>query len=410
MENKIFSNSLWLIVSQVLTKTIGFFYTVFLAQSLGVDIFGQFIVALSYFALLSAVADFGITRYLVRELAVNPKNSSSLISSSVICRFILLVFSIMVYIGLIGVIDTDLDRRELSMLAALAVLPQSVSLTLDAVLTAFLKVRLSAFSTLLFSILTALSGLVLISFGWGKLGAMTALIIGQFFYMLILLFFVSSQKISWLGEIDGIVIKRVLRGSLPYGLLGIIGIISFRVDTLFLAYFRGNFETGIYGAAYKFLDASTLLPISLATVFFPVAARLHELNIKQAKNLYYSILKINFLVGVVIVLGYLTILPIFITYFMPKYLPSIDVLKILSFSIPFIFMHILAGQVLLSTARYLKQVLVMYAPLLLINLVLYSVFIPTWGYFGAAGATVIGEILTFFTFSVFIWRKVFTKD
>ena len=39
-------------------------------------------------------------------------------------------------------------------------------------------------------------------------------------------------------------------GSLPYGLLGILGLLYFRIDTILLSYLRGNFETEIAAGTY----------------------------------------------------------------------------------------------------------------------------------------------------------------
>lgn len=400
-------NSAWLISAQAITKIISFFYTIFLAKALGASDFGHYIVALSYFAIVSSIADFGITRFLTREISENKFKAAKLISSSIISRLcILVIFSLLFMIG-IFILDPDITRRELSLIAFLAALPQCVSLTLDTTLVAFLRIKYSALGLIILNLFTVFIGVTLVYENFGSYGAASALIIGQFLYIIALLIILSYQKINWFGLVRFEAVREIIKGSLPYGVLGFIGLVSFRMDALILSYFKGGFETGLYGAAYKFLDAAVLIPGTFAIAFFPIIARLHNSDVLQLKKVYFQSIKVLLPMSLVIVLAFIFVLPIIIQIFLPNYLASIQILQILSLAVPFIFLHIPSGQVILSTDKFLNQMILIYIALLFLNLIMYLLFIPRFGMIGAAGVTVLSEILTALVFLLFLRSKVF---
>lgn len=406
MDRAIFKNTGWLLSAQSLVKVISFFYTIFLARSLGVNNFGLFIAALSYFSLIASVADFGITRYLVREVSKEEKKLSQLLSTTIFFRFsLLLIFSAVLMLG-IYLFDPEIGRRNLSLLAILAVFPQSISLSLDAAFVALLKMRYSALGTLVLSTLTTLLGITLVSLGYGVQGAVVALILGQVLYTLTLVILISQQKIKWKIGADLTLLKSVLKGSLPYGILAMMGLIYFKVDTLLLSYLRGNFETGIYGAAYKFLEAIVFIPATLAVAVFPVLSKLHEVDNSNVKALSSRIIKIMFGLGIVVALGFIFILPEVIKILLPNYLTSIGVIRILSLAIPFMFIHVPLAQVVLSSDKYLKPVIFISLINLSFNIILNLIFIPQYGFWAAAWITVASDVLSFLTLYILI-KKIF---
>ncbi len=388
----------WLIFAQVLARGISFLYTIFLARTLGVNNFGLYSVALAYFSIISAAADFGFSRFLIRELAKDVKRSSELVSNISILRLVLASVLFACVSLVLYLIDSDKFRVGLVLLGVVAVLPQTIASVLDGVFIAVQKLRYSALALFLSTLATALSGFIFIQASFGVRGALVALIFGQVFLAFILWIMLFRARVISLTTITSVSIKNILKGSLPYGLLGILGLLYFRIDTLLLSYLRGSFETGLYSAGYKFLDAVVFVPTALSTALFPVLAKLHEQNPKHIKKLYFSSLKIMTLLGVIILIGYVILLPFIIKILLPNYLQAINVVLILSFSIPFIFAHAPGIQVLFSTDKNLGQVIFLSCFTLSFNVILNLIFIPRYGLYAAAWITVFSEILSFIIF------------
>lgn len=415
MIRKIFKNTSYLISAQILGKGLSFFYSLYLVKVLSIESFGLYSVALSYLSIVSAISDFGISRFLTREISKGVEHSNSLLFSVIILRSTAVCVTFMLFAVFFSLFDNNYSRINLSLLAILAVIPQSVALTLDALFVAIQKISISAFGIVILTITTMTSGYIFLSHGFREDGAILAVLVGQLvsaiFFGVVLI--KLKRKDFKRSHFDFKLLKGILRGALPYGVLGIIGLISFKVDTLMISYFRGDYETGIYGAAYRFLEATTFIPASVSVAFFPVIAKLFVegeaggAQLKSIKKIYFKSMLLMIVLGVLTAVGFIFVLPIFIELYFPKYLLSIVIIKILALAIPFIFLHIPSGQVLLSTDKYFKHLFIIYLSLLIINLVLYSTYIPIFGYIAAAWVTVFSEGLTFVVFFSFINFKVF---
>lgn len=391
---EILRQSSYLFLAQSLTRIIGFFYTIFLARNLGVGDFGLFSVGLAYFSIISSLADFGFNRFLIREVAKEQSRKWEIIWNILMLRLTLIsvffaIFSIILYL-----LDTDKMRVSIILLSSLAVLPQTIAVTFDGLFIALKKLQFSAISVFISSISTVVIGLLLLTKGFGLFGAINALILGQIIYVLILLYFVYRKHGLSLGIVTTSIIKKALLGSLPYGLLAVLGLLYFRIDTVMLSYMRGNFETGIYAAGYKFLEALIFIPNALTFALFPAFAKLHEENPKKIKSLLSKSIKLTFFLGLFVTISYFLILPFIIEIFLPKFIQSIGVIKILSLSIPFIFVYVPASTVLISTEKYLKQVILFSVIPLTFNVLFNLVFIPHYGFLAAAYITVASDIVS----------------
>ncbi len=396
----------WLFLAQSITRVIGFFYTIFLAKTLGVAEFGLYVFALAYFSLISSISDFGFNRYLIRELAKNKHKLSELVCNIGMLRLTLSATVFAIFALGLYFLDADKLRVSLTLLAVLAILPQSFALTVDGIFVVLKKLKFSSVSLLISSIVTAFLGLLLVSLGLGAFGAVNAMIFGQLAYLISLSIFLFLKGGFRLSSIRFEVIRRIILGSLPYGLLGILGLLYFRIDTILLAYLRGNFETGLYGVAYRFLEAVVFIPTALGTALFPVMTRLHEFDRGKIKNLYIKSMKIMGFIALLIVFGYITILPYVIKEFLPNYLPSIDAIRILALAIPFMFLHVPASSVILSTDKYLGKIILLSLIPLSFNISMNLIFIPQYGFIAASWITVASDILSFLLIFTFIQRYI----
>lgn len=396
----------WLFVAQSLTRVVSFFYTIFLAKTLGVSDFGLFSAALAYYSIISSVADFGFNRFLIREVAKDRLRAPQLLADVSFLRLTLTSIFFAIFSVILYTLDPDKMRVSLILLATLAILPQAIALTLDAVFIAIQNLKFSAISLFISSLTTSFAGLALVGRGFGPMGAVAALIFGQVIYVLVLLFFLQNQGFLKLSKLKLSTLKQILIGSLPYGLIGVLGLLYFRIDTVLLSYIKGSFETGIYSVAYRFLEAVIFIPGAFASALFPVLAKLHDSNLPQVKKLYFKSLKIMGGLSLIIILGYIFILPSAVEIFLPNYLSSVKAIMIFSLSIPFMLMQVPAVSVLFSTDKYLKQVLFLSTLTVLFNIILNLIFIPLYGFIAAAWITIASEVLSFTIFFFFTKYKI----
>lgn len=406
---EILKQASWLIIVQILTKVIGFFYIIFLAKSLGVEHFGLYTVSFAYFSIISSIADFGFNRFLIREISKEKNKTNELLWNTVLLRLafasvLFAVFSVVLYL-----LDRDILRVNLILMASLAVLPQVIGITFEGVFIALKNLKFSALILFISAITMSLSGWFLVVNGFGVAGAINGLIFGQLIYALCFFLLTIFKTGLHFPKVKFSIIQKTIEGSFPYGILGILGLLYFRIDSIMLSYLKGSYETGIYGASYKFLETIIFIPASFATALFPNMAQLHKNNIEELKKLYYRSFKLMLLSGLVLFLGYIIILPELIKIFLPNYFSAINSIKILAISIPFIFIATPGVQVLFSTENYLKRVMFFSVLTLLFNILLNLLFIPKFGYIAASWVTVASDVLSFVLFFVIIKFYIFKK-
>ncbi len=401
----IFKQSSFLVMAQGISRVIGFFYTIFLARNLEVSEFGIIATALAYFSIFSVFADFGFNRYLIKEISQDHVKAPKLLFTVTLIRLSLTTVLFAVFSVFLYLFDPDSMRRCVILLAILAVVPQAISFSIDSIFVALRKLQLSSISFVILSISTSLIGGYLVSLGYGPIGVIVATIIGQSIYLLSLIFFLRKLKIgiTFNEELTGA--KKILKGSLPFGILGVLGLLYFRVDIILLSYLKGNFDAGIYGAAYKFLEAIVFIPSAAGTALFPVTASLILSDRQKVLDLYKKTSKILFLLGLVISLCFIFILPIIISVFLPQYHDSVQVVKILALTVPFLFLISPQGAILMSDDKSLKALIVISIFNLGLNILLNLLFIPQYGLIASAWITVISDILGFTIFYFYIRRK-----
>lgn len=406
MYRKIFKNTSYLFTAQVFVKGISFLYTIFLARSLEVENFGIYTVALSYFALVSAIADLGITRYFIREGSKEKSNLDHLLSSVTLLRVAIVAVSFAVLSIIFSIFDPEKTRVSAILVIFLALFPQAIALMFECVFVSLQKFSFTAIGQLVLNIVTVIVGVFLINNNYDLFGVITAFIVGQIIYALFMFAGITHLRMHLYNQVTIKKIKEVLKNSLPYGLLSVIGIISFRADSIILSYTRGNFETGIYGAAFKFVDAIAFFPAIVATVLFPIMAEMLENDFPGVKKLAKKSIRVMIPLGLLVMLGFVFVLPILIKTFLPKYILAIDSIKILGLAVPFIFAHMPLGQIILATDKYLKESLGMFLGIMSFNIIAGLIFIPKFGFMAASWITVTGEILTFSVFWIFLHFKL----
>lgn len=409
MHKYILKNSSYLLLSQFLVKVFAFGYAIFLAGNIGATDFGTYSAALSIFGLMSLFSDLGINRVLTRDIARDESSLSKLFSTSILLRAFSAAVSFFGLTIFFFLTDPSSLRFSLTSIALLSLVPQSIALSVDAVLIAIKKAPVSALSFFLFNMVNYILGATLIYLGFGVFGAMAAFLVCQVFYAVFIVTSLGLVKKVEFKPFDLSLAKSILIKSLPYGILSAIGFASFRFDTVILSYTRGGAETGIYSLAYRFLEAATIIPVAFGTILYPLFSE-HSKNKENTVKLFKSSLSFGFVVGILITLVYWTILPVFLNSFFPESFKGAGfALQILSLAIPFIFMHIPLGQLLLSREILLKQILLIYSVVFGINLILMLGFIPRFGFIAAAWITVITEIMIFITFLTYIQKQIMNK-
>lgn len=200
--------------------------------------------------------------------------------------------------------------------------------------------------------------------------------------------FKTSIEISWL--------KNELRNLLSLTIYGGLNVLYMRVDTIMLKNLLGFEATGIYNIGSRIVESTYLIGIALVTMLYPRIAR----NSKKEIS-YFQLLILS---GLLVFLGsYLFGEPLLKLLFDEKYSESVKILKLLSITIPFVFIGMGGSQLMIR--HNLENYFIIRAGLgLSITLLLNFLLIPYYGIVGAAIGTLSTQIFVTFLFD-FLFPK-----
>ncbi|MCL5091045.1 MAG: flippase [Patescibacteria group bacterium] len=402
--NKIIAkNTLFLSVSQIISRGIGFFYYIFLARALGVVDFGFYTFTLAFVYNFIPVADFGLERLVLKEISREPEKASFYLGRLLPLRVFLAIatYFAVLFLGLL----LGQPGREIGYLAifGLGLIPYNLTFFLASFWNAKEKMAYLSIINLCLTVLTAILGSAFfylnLKLTWVLLAYPLAnLLLGG----MVFLHFQKEQALEW--KIDLSFWKKALASSWIFGALTILGVFYLRISVVMIGLLRGPSATAIYGSAFKFVEAAILVPQSLALALFPLISRLTVNDPQKLKNLYFRGLLILLFISLPFLLvfnrGAETVLQF---AYQTKYLAAIPIMKILSLAVLLFFLNSLAGNII-QNSKLVKKFLLFFGLNFIIGIVLCFWFINKNSIEGAAWAVVASEFFGLFINNLFVWQ------
>lgn len=359
----------------------------------GPDIFGQFTTAHTIATIFILFADFGFDILLTTEIAKNKKDAQSIFqnyfSLKVVFSFVALVSMWM--LSLIN--NFSPTSRILILIFSFYVVLTTLTNFLYALYKGFEKlhyetgVSLTVNVSLLLFIIVFLFLKIRIEFIAG------AFVFTRFIGFIIAI--TSSYKV--LPNIKFSVTfkrwKEIKDQVLIFGLHLIFGSLFFQLDTLLLAFWKGDKDVGIYQAAFKLIALPLVIPDIFINSLLPVLSRLNSENealwIKIGGLLNKTLTLI--VVPISIILFIYSDFIINLIYPIKNYGPSVQILRIFAI-ILFVRFFVESYALMLTTSHRQKtrMLIVLFGTIL--NFVLNYFAIPRYGPFGAAIISLITNI------------------
>ena len=392
LKNRLMRNAGWLLGAEIISKLLSYGLVVLLSRTLGPDGLGQYSFIFYYVGLLGIFSDLGVGFYFMREVARDRDKLRELLPDVLGFKIILAFINF----GIIVLITLFLPKpgwiKLLIVLAGAEAMLTWISLVFVRIIYAFEITKYEALARTVERFWAFfVGGAVLWHFG--ELSPFVlALLVGYTIRELL--------RIRWgLSFVPGKIVVRfhpaewgnLLRKSYPFWLIGLFTLIYYRTDMVMLNLLRGDYETGIYRAAYTLIEVSLFIPNIVVSTTLPSMARLHREDRKTLGVLFRKSFQALLLLGLAGTAGYYLFAKLGILFvFGKKFLESIPVLRILAFVIPFMFMNSLLGSYMNATGRELTFTKITGFTALL-NVVLNYVLMLHYGATGAAVATVMSQ-------------------
>ncbi len=361
---------------------------VYLARTLGADLYGIIAFSAAVLIYLSRVADGGIDLGLgVREMAADSQATLALAPAILTAR---LVISVVLALALGAIALLTLPRPDGAVLATFGLTLIPVAASTRWIHLGLERTRAVAAARAMGE---ALMVIIVFSFVRGRgdlLVAPVAQFAGDSLAAVLLLWWVARQGVHLRITFDWTAIRPLAGRAGPLVGSALLGLLIYNSDFLFLRSLRGRAAVGLYAAAYTLV--SFLLNMG-AAYNMSLLPRLTRTSAVRADHhgLYHTATAHVFAVSFPIALGGSLLAAQIVTLvFGTGYGPSVAALRILMWTIPVCLLRDVPVMTLLAWGRE-DSVLRLTAWAAAIDLALNLLLIPSYGLIGAAIASVATE-------------------
>ncbi len=382
-------------LSQAFGKVSGLIFGFVAARLLGSSGFGDYAFLNAFLSYALVITDFGLSPFLVREMSQRPEHRISIFASGLSLRFALalLSFAGLLLIGFVSHLSPAFFTCLF--LAGSCALLYAWNSSLTDLLTSHERLRKAAlvdvicqiiFLAIVMALLWKTSSIVSVFIALFLANAARAAILG----------FLARSDIRNMRRQDASIpaCHSLLKEALPFGLLGFLGTLYFKMDILILYGFHPGSAVGWYEGAYRFLEAAMVLSSSLMTALFPMLSRLGK-DSETSGDLHQAFLRsTKFLIvsGLFCALAVSSIAAPLVRFcYGPAFAPTIPLVPVLMTALVFFQINAPNSRLLLALGEQ-KRVVGLTCIALAFNILLNLALIPRWGAYGAAVATLLSEI------------------
>lgn len=399
---KIAYNVFWSSTSKVLSTVLALVYIGFITRYLGKEGFGDYATVLAFFSFFGAFADLGLysmaTREISREGADEKKIMGNVFSLRLFSSLVVFVLSPLIFF-----LPYSNELKIGIMIAAASFIFSSSYAVLNGIFQKYLAMNKVAITELVGKVIQLLIVLGTIKMDLG----FSMIIFSLFFCMLfnfIVVFSLSRKYIKFKIEFDFEYWKKFAKESVPMGIAVLIAFFYFKMDTILLSMIKSNAEVGIYNAAYKVIENITFFPAMIIGLILPLTSRFIFTDKNKFKQISDKTFKVFSILIIPIVIGTLFLADGIIKLIGGiGFAESANVLRILIFSLAFIFFGNFFNNILIS-GNLQKKLMFALGICAAFNISLNLFLIPRYSYIGSAYTSVMTEMLVVI-FGFFLSKK-----
>lgn len=373
-----------------------------ISRMLGVESFGLYVLGFTIIIFMEIVSRLGLDNAAIRYVSMHHATGEGRIVMAVISMAIRYAFVFSLLIATLLFLSADILANQLFSKPELKNVIQLLSVSIPfltvtsialAATRGFKRMEYTAYCRDVFFPLVNISLVILIYLVGSKLtGVILAWVLTSILSLILSLYYlkkiISEMQLDK-PDTDNILPKLpgLLSYSSPLLLVVILTTLITLVDTLMLGYFRSSAEVGLYGAATKTAILTSLILISVNTIFEPIIAVLYKREQTQRLESMFKF-SANWI--------YILSLPIFILFllfakeimaiFGAEFVCAWPVLIIISFAY---FLNASTGSVgvILIMSGHQKLMLYNSIAIFMFNIIANYLLIPLYGMIGAAIAT-----------------------
>jgi O-antigen/teichoic acid export membrane protein len=313
------SNTIFQLISKVITMTITFTLTILISREYGSYGYGLFTLFQSFPVLFFMVADFGLNAIGTREISKNLKEINKIFNNVFFLRIFLSLFLVVVSIIATLFLYEDVNIRYGLILGSLIIVSQTLVTTTNIIFQVKLRYDLTSISNVISYLVLLIGVLLLVSYKV-DVGILNFIyVLCSFLSFGINLYLLKRYDIRLDLKISASYLKELAIMSWPLGLMFIFSQVNFKADSILLSLLKlpdlglNNIQSvGVYGLPYKIFEVLLVIPTYIMNATYPILLDSYNLNRAKFKENFKKTIFTMAGIGVsVSIFGYL-----FISYFL----------------------------------------------------------------------------------------------
>lgn len=390
-------NTSVMVAQQVITNIIALLLMLVLPRYLGPVQYGRLFFGISFTYIFIIVVQYGGTYLVAKEVSRSPERTGQVVVDAMASRFILGVLSILVVVAIAVVASYPPEIKWIMLGFAIWYLWEGSSIVLFGAFQGRELMRYNSLTIILDRSFLLIGILVSV---WMESGVLqiVGIYVASSLFRFLMLFGFLRKIVERFPPINWNEVLRQTKEGLPYFLFTVFGAIYYKIDTIMLSKMAPEEVLGWYGGAYRLFEALNF-PYLLTTAMYPVLSRLwqddrgtHDRTITRSLEM---VIVMSIFVTLSVVSFARPVIALF--YGIDAYGESVILLQVLSFALPFLFVDMVLGTVMLASDRQKQFVWISFFMILLnggLNIFLIPYFQANYqnGAMGAAVAKVATEI------------------
>lgn len=384
---------------------LGFLNFLALTRGLGPDGFGDLTAATIFLLFPVALADASLAAGVLREISVRPERSEYVLRASLPLRLPIALVALAVAVG-ISLVLPFTDRAQSAIwLGAAGAFFTLMTLSLTPLFQARLQMHIPVVGTLAGRVLALVLILATFAAGGGFTEVVLAYVAGSAANFVIVAV-VAMRRISIRPLFATEYWSTLVRGSLAIGVAAGLFLCYYHVDTVLVALLRDPQETGLYGAAFKFVEFAEFLVGAIGVSMFPSFARMIATNDPRVAEALQRVLDVVVALGAPIVVGVLLAADELVRVTAgDEFAEAGSALRLLVPYLALLFLSAILVRV--ATALHADLPLLGIAVgVLVLNVALNVALLPVYGYKVAALTSAFSEACVVGALSVVVWRGI----
>lgn len=396
----------FLMVASTLQKAIAFIAFTYAARKLGVEGVGTYFYVLSISSLAAAWTDLGMTPVIVRAFAASEEEGWKLVFLATRAKLLLIPLAAAGAIFYLWQSAHGLAMLPFLALALIVMAEDAFSLLGYGILRGRQRLDIESLGMILGQFLSSGALMLAVGFGFGVTGALIALVLGSLWHML--------WSISWVVRVCRIPKdlahdswRRFIRLAYPFALAGIFVRVYSSVDSVLINHWNGTTSVGQYAVAYKLTYALQFLPMAFVAALYPALSAAHAKD--DETSLVHTTLgswRFMALLGFPLAAALSGFAPRLLPWlYGAHFSPAIEILTVLAWVLPPIFLDFPIGSYLNATHRAEQKTFAM-GVTMVVNVIANVILVPRLGPVGAAWAALV-SFLVLLLVGAWFGRRVF---